>query len=125
MTSEMIAGSVGTHAVVIRRQLALFRRAGLVDSKGSSGGGWLLMRAPETITLAEVRAALGEEASFRMHASEPHPDCEVGRGVRTALEPVYAEAEAAVEHSLSAWTLADLLQKARGPANSYRPKASV
>jgi len=48
MTSEWIAGSVGTHAVVIRRQLALLRRAGLVDSKGSTGGGWMLLRAPES-----------------------------------------------------------------------------
>ena len=113
LTSERIAGSVGTHAVVIRRQLALLREAGLVDSKGSTGGGWKLTRAPEAVRLDEVRRALGSEASFRMHSTEPHPDCEVGQGVKTALEVVYTSAEAAVEESLRRWTLADLLDGAR------------
>jgi DNA-binding IscR family transcriptional regulator len=124
ITSEWIAGSVGTHAVVIRRQLALLRRAGLVGSKGSAGGGWLLLRAPEAVTLAEVRRALGEEASFRMH-QEPNPECSVGKGVKGALEDVYADAEAAVDRSLEGWTVADLLKQTLARGKTSESKAQV
>src|SRR5690348_16174716 len=72
MTSEIIAASVGTNPVVIRRQLALLREAGLVESRGARHGGWELARDPAKITLRQVRASLGSEASFRMHRNEPH-----------------------------------------------------
>lgn len=111
VTSERMAGSVGTNPVVIRRQLALLREAGLVESKGARGGGWTLTRDPGAIRLSEVRAALGDEASFRMHRNEPHPECQVGQNVRFALEGVYEGAERAVMQSLEQWTVADMLTK--------------
>jgi Rrf2 family protein len=113
LTSEQIAASIGTNPVVVRRQLALLRQAGIVESKGAKGGGWLLTRHPKNIHLSEVLAALGEEASFRMHRNEPHPNCEVGQNVRQALEGVYTDAEAAVAKSLRAWTVQDMLRAVR------------
>jgi DNA-binding IscR family transcriptional regulator len=77
VTSELIAGSVGTNPVVIRRQLALLRAAKLVESKGARGGSWVLARKSEAIKLSQVRAALGEEAGFRMHRNEPSRNCAV------------------------------------------------
>src|ERR1700753_2864809 len=62
VTSEFLASSIGTNPVVIRRQLALLREAGLVQSKGAKGGGWLLSRKPSAIRLSEIREAPGEEA---------------------------------------------------------------
>jgi Rrf2 family protein len=113
LTSELIAASIGTNPVVVRRQLALLRQAGIVESKGAKGGGWLLTRHPKQIHLSEVLSALGEEASFRMHRNEPHPNCEVGQNVRRALEDVYADAETAVAKSLRAWTVEDMLHAVR------------
>jgi DNA-binding IscR family transcriptional regulator len=109
VTSELIAGSVGTNPVVIRRQLALLRTAKLVESKGARGGGWVLARKPEAIKLSHVREALGEEAGFRMHRNEPSPNCVVGQYVRQALEDVYEDAEKAVMRALQARTIQDLL----------------
>ncbi len=123
VTSEYIAMSVGTNAVVIRRQLALLREAGLVESKGARGGGWALTRTPERIRLSEVRAALGKEASFRMHRNEPHPKCVVGQNVRQALEGVYAGAEQAVMASLKGWTVADMLREVRLAAQAAHATA--
>lgn len=109
LTSEFIAGSVGTNPVVIRRQLALIRRAKLVESKGARGGGWILARKPEAIKLSHVRDALGEEATFRMHRNDPSPNCTVGQHVRQALGIVYEDAEKAVTRSLQTRTIRDLL----------------
>ena len=109
LTSEFIAASVGTNPVVIRRQLSALREAGLVDSKGARKGGWELTREPAKIRLSEVKSALGEEASFRMHRNEPHPDCMVGQNVRAALEAVYATVDKAVSKTLNQWTVQDML----------------
>lgn len=113
MTSEFVALSIGTNAVVVRRQLALLREAGLVDSKGARGGGWELARDPAKITLRQVREALGQEAAFRMHKNEPHPKCEVGQNVKAVLEDVYDDAEQAVMKQLGEWTVADILRRVR------------
>lgn len=109
VTSELIAGSVGTNPVVIRRQLALLRKAKLVESKAARGGGWVLARKPQLIKLSEVRDALGEDAAFRMHRNDPSPNCVVGQNVRQALGVVYQDAEKAVTRSLQSRTIQDLL----------------
>ena len=113
LTSEYLASSIGTNAVVIRRQLALLREAGLVESTGGKGGGWLLCRKPSAIRLSEIRAALGEEAALRMHRNEPSPDCPVGHNVRAALERVYADADDAIRQRLRGWTLQDMFDEVR------------
>ena len=111
LTSEFMAASVGTNPVVIRRQLASLREAGLVESKGARGGGWALNLDPAKITLKMVRRSLGAEANFKMHSNDPHPQCEVGQNVRGVLEDVYQDADQAVMNSLESWTIADILQR--------------
>ncbi len=116
LPSELIAASIGTNAVVVRRQLALLREASLVTSKSARGGGWELARDPRHITLRQIRAALGDEAGFRMHRNEPNPNCVVGQHVRGVLEDVYAEADHAVMVALDHWTVAGLLDRVRQAA---------
>lgn len=120
LTSEHIAASVGTNPVVIRRQLGLLRESGLVESKGARGGGWTLAKDAAAINLRQVREALGEESSFRMHHNDPSPDCEVGQNVRHALGGAYADAEKAVRLSLETRTIRDLLRMVRVSARSKR-----
>ncbi len=117
MTSEFISLSIGRNAVAVRRQLALLREAKLVDSKVARGG-WELARDPTTITLRQVREALGDEAAFRMHRNEPHPKCMVGQNVKTVLEDIYDDAERAVMKSLDDWTVVDMLRRVRRAAET-------
>jgi DNA-binding IscR family transcriptional regulator len=113
LPSEFIAASIGTNPVVVRRQLALLREAGLVASKSARGGGWELTRDPRHLTLRQVRHALGAETGFRMHRNEPSPNCTVGQHVRGVLEEVYADADAALMQRLDKWTIASLLDRVR------------
>lgn len=113
LSSELIAGSIGTNPVVVRRQLALLREAGLVTSKGARGGGWELARDPRRITLRQLREALGSEAAFRMHRNEPSPQCIVGRNMRSVIEDVYSDVDEAVMKRLDRWTVASLLDRVR------------
>ena len=109
ITSGTIAGSINTNPVVVRRVLADLRRAGLVETRRGVGGGVVLARPPERISLRAVWEALEpQEALLGRHPSGPNPACPVGRCVAQVLEGLYGDAEAALKASLGERTLADL-----------------
>ena len=115
LTSEMIAGSVDTNAVVIRRTMASLREHGLVVSKPGAGGGWKLLRAPEKIHLCDVYRSLGEEDVLAIHG-HPNKHCPIGRNIQGALEDVFSSAQAALVDSLGHHTIADVLRDVRAGA---------
>ena len=111
LTSELIAGSVNTNPVVIRRVLGELRVAQLVTSQGGNGGGWRLVRAPETITLRDVYCAVEDEPLFGLHHRAPNPDCTVGRHIQQALNRHFDEARRALEQHLERTSIADVLRE--------------
>lgn len=118
LTSEYIAGSVNTNAVVVRRLLGLLRKKGFVTSRPGSGGGWQLVKGPDSITLRDVRRALNEGSPFSMHTNDPNPACPVGRNIQAALDGVYSHAECAMEAELAQTTIEKLLRSVRKRANT-------
>ncbi len=109
LCSKVMAGSVNTNAVVVRRELGLLRRAGLVRSQEGSGGGWRLARDPKRITLLDVYRAVEKEALFSLHNRQPNLACPVGKNIQGALEDVFGDAEAAMERRLEKTTIDDVL----------------
>ncbi|TDN70629.1 Rrf2 family transcriptional regulator [Paraburkholderia sp. BL10I2N1] len=107
LSSEMIAGSVNTNPVLIRRLLAMLSEAGLTTSQLGAGGGALLARAPEDITLLEVYRAVDDAQLFAMHREEPNPACVVGRNIQAVLRGIIDDAQQAMEASLASRTVAD------------------
>ncbi|GGG85868.1 Rrf2 family transcriptional regulator [Paenibacillus radicis (ex Gao et al. 2016)] len=106
LTSEYIAGSVNTNAVVIRRIMGMLSKAGLVlTSPGVAGAS--LSRPTDQITLLDIYRAVqsgGQEELFAIH-DKPNPDCSVGRNIQSSLENVFSQAQLALENKLSALTL--------------------
>jgi Rrf2 family protein len=113
-TSEQIAGSVKTNPVVIRRLMSEMGKAGLISSRRGANAGWRLAKAPEAISLRDIGDALGAEPAFAMHRNEPSAICPVARGIRPALEPIYARVDDAVSRELAATSLADVLRDTLG-----------
>ncbi|GGW55604.1 Rrf2 family transcriptional regulator [Streptomyces lucensis JCM 4490] len=111
LTSEQVAASVNTNAVVIRRSLGDLRRAGLVEVRHGAGAGWSLARDPEGITLLEVYDAVDAQPPFGLHRSEPNAECPVGRGIRPALGGVYGRVERAMRQELAHTSIADVLRE--------------
>ncbi len=60
VTSQELADGFGTHAVVIRRVLARLAKAGLVKSQSGAGGGSILARPAQDITLRETYLAVDD-----------------------------------------------------------------
>lgn len=107
LSSEIIAGSVNTNPALIRRLLTMLAQAGLTTSQLGAGGGALLARAPEDITLLEVYRAVEDPQLFGLHREEPNPACMVGRNIQQVLRGIMDDAQRAMEASLAARTVAD------------------
>jgi DNA-binding IscR family transcriptional regulator len=106
----LLAASVNTNAVVVRRLLSELRQAGLVVTHKGAGGGANLSRAPETITLGEIYRAVVHGPSFSHHPHPPNPRCPVGRKIEEVLSDIFAGAQSALEASLERRTLAEVLE---------------
>jgi Rrf2 family protein len=108
LTSEYIAGSVNTNASFIRRLLSMLARAGLTRAQHGTGGGALLARPAESITLRDVYRAVDEGELFAMHRERPNAACPVGRNIQAALEMRIDSATRAMEDDLDRTTIAEM-----------------
>lgn len=107
-TSEYIASSVNTNPSLIRRLLSQLARAGLTASQMGTGGGALLARPANAITLLDVYRAMDEHAELLPLHPSPNPKCPVGRRIHEVLDARVDAAERALGDELSRTTIADL-----------------
>ncbi|MGN6423993.1 MAG: Rrf2 family transcriptional regulator [Asticcacaulis sp.] len=108
VSSSVLAASIPTNPVVIRRMTTQLAKAGLLATcSGVAGGAWLLRR-PETIRLDEVLKAVNGCAHL---GSVPlgAEGCPVSQAIPKAVHGAMMQANAAAAHSLSQITVADLL----------------
>ncbi|MBI1293293.1 transcriptional regulator [bacterium] len=108
--SDLLAQSAGTNPVVIRRLLAMLAKAGLARSQPGVGGGTVLTREPDSITLLEVYLAVEDAALFALPRCAPNENCRVGRSISPILCNVTSRAQKAMETELQSMTLADVVR---------------
>ncbi|MGN7804694.1 Rrf2 family transcriptional regulator [Sinorhizobium sp. Sb3] len=114
-TSETIAKMLNTNPVVVRRTMAALKRKGVVDSEGGRGGGWVLLRSLDDLTVLDIQKALDEGEVLSAGLSEDHPTCPVEGAANAALVQAFDKAESTLldefaklrlsiiaEHALSA-----------------------
>ena len=106
--SNLVAHSVNTNPVVIRRLMSDLEKAELVTSSSGRTGGFSLARAPEGISLADIYRAVEDDTVFRMHKSEPSSDCPIGAQIAKVLAGPLQAAENAMSSSLAGTTLRDI-----------------
>lgn len=108
-TSDFIALSVNTNAVVIRRLVGCLKKAGLVRVLPKAGG-TVLARPAEKISLLDVYLAVNpadECVLINMHKN-PNLSCPVGLCIHDALAGPVQKARTAFAESLSSTSLADI-----------------
>jgi Rrf2 family protein len=114
VTSDLVATSVATNPVVIRRMLGLLQKGGLVESHRGAHAGWTLARKPAAITLLDVYRAVEEEPLFGPHASPPNPTCHIARGIQPALKKIYGELEGHLRRQLAKTTIEQVFAETVG-----------
>lgn len=110
VTSELLARSVNTNPVVVRRLLLVLQQARLVETRKGAGFGSRLSRSAARINLGEVFSAVEQEEAFCLPRKKPNQACPVGHCIQAALERVFSSARQALEQDLAKTTLADVLK---------------
>lgn len=123
VTSTLLAGSVNTNPVIIRRLLLALQRARLVETCKGAGSGSRLNRSPGRINLAEVYRAVEAVEPFASPSRKPNAACPVGHCIRKTLDKVFASAEAALERDLEKTTLAGVIDAVKSSGCCGRKKA--
>lgn len=113
MTSKIIAESVDTNPVVIRRIIGSLVKHGLVEVKMGTGGGSRLTKSPKEITLAEIYLALEEGEIFNVPEIKEKHNCPLAKIVRPILCKFFGEAENGLIEKLQNRTLQDVLSDIR------------
>ena len=109
ISSELLAGSVNTNPVVVRRLLGLLNSAGLIKAERGIAGGFSLAHAPENISLLEIyRAVLDEQNLVGLHDNPKNKACAVSCKVRGALAVHLGKAQSAYEQELAKVKLTDI-----------------
>jgi len=111
VSSALLAASMPTNPVVVRRVTAQLARAGLIATRPGAGGGAWLLRPASEITLDQVLKAVDGCA----HLGKPPPGargCPVGEKIPRQVARAITAADEAAARRLSEITVADLLQDA-------------
>jgi DNA-binding IscR family transcriptional regulator len=108
ITSNELARYMAGNAAAVRRTMAGLRAAGIVRSGKGHGGGWTLGRPLQTISLADVYAALGTPDLFAIGIRNPAPSCLVEQAVNASMRETLSEAERLVRTRLQSISLASI-----------------
>ena len=108
MTSDMLATAMQTNPVVIRRIMSGLREGGYVTSEKGHGGGWMLAKDLNAVTLRNVYTALGSPDLLAMSNRTEMPGCLVEQAVNAALDQAFQDAEALLLARFGEVTLAML-----------------
>lgn len=111
VTSDFLAGSIGSNPVIIRNIMGQLKEAGLIDIKRGPGGVTLEEKLTD-ISFLDIYKAVetnSEEVLFRFHEN-PNPLCPIGRTIHKSLDGALEEIQKNFEVELSKWTLADVYE---------------
>ncbi|OAB42758.1 Rrf2 family transcriptional regulator [Paenibacillus glacialis] len=106
LTSEIIAGSVNTNSVVVRRIMGMLNKAGLINTSPGVAGA-IISRPISQITLLDVYLAVEvdlQDHLFSIH-DKANPNCLVGKNIQHTLEQRFTQAQRAMENELANVTL--------------------
>jgi DNA-binding IscR family transcriptional regulator len=118
--SAILAASIPTNPVVVRRVTALLAKAGLIATRpGASGGAWLL-HEPQGISLETVLRAVNGCA----HLGSPPAGakgCPISEHIPRQVAKALTAADQAAGAALSKITIADLLDNEPASLAAFAP----
>ena len=113
-TSALLASSVQTNPVVIRRILQQLKAADLIHVTRGSGGA-VLAKDPSQISLFDIyRAVDCVESGDLFHFHEnPNVQCPVGRNIHAVLDDKLLQMQQVFENEMKKTTLAEILEETK------------
>ncbi len=110
LTSELIASSVNTNSVVVRRIMSMLNKAGIIHTSPGVAGA-IISRPIAQITLLDVYLAVEvdhQDHLFSIH-DKANPNCLVGKNIQHTLDQRFTQAQRAMENELASVTLEQII----------------
>jgi Rrf2 family protein len=123
--SEELAFSANTNPTVIRALLGRLAAARLTTAQLGAGGGALLAKPAEKITLLEVYNIMEQGDLFALHRSAPSKVCMVGKNIQAVLSPTLDKARTAMEGELAKVSIADVVKDVVKRGNFKTPPPAL
>jgi DNA-binding IscR family transcriptional regulator len=108
ISSELMAGSINTNPVVVRRLSSLLKKAGLISSQVGVPGS-TLTKDPSDISLLDVYHAIEDKTELFAIHDKPNPNCPVGKKIQATLDLTFDSVQQAMENELASKTLKDVM----------------
>ena len=111
MSSEQIAGSVGTNASYIRKLTTRLSKAEIIEGRRGVSG-FRLKKNTSEITLLDIYKAVMEVNEIHIFDIHQNPNdmCVVGQNIKPVLSGMFKEMEEQVEMQLKAMTLENCMK---------------
>jgi len=121
-SSDVIAASVCTNPVIVRRVMRALVGAGLVSAHEGRGGGYRLARSPDRISLRDVYEAVEPFGPLTPSAGRPSVRCAIGAGMREAFADVAARARRGLGEALAEVTISSFMDRAVSLGRTHAPR---
>lgn len=108
LTSAVIAASIQTSPVVVRRLIGALKNAGFVDNDPQSHNPRIAVD-PKDITLLDIYLITEGHTPLFVVDKETNPLCRVGGNIQPVLTNIYGEAEQAALTVLNSKTMQDII----------------
>lgn len=106
LSSAIIAESVKTNPVVIRRLIHDLREKDIIKSIGGPAGGFCLARDASDISLWDIYVATKDDELFKR--PKVNPECVVSSNLKLLVHDVFTEAELSMKNTLQQTSIEDL-----------------
>ncbi|MNP25962.1 putative HTH-type transcriptional regulator YwnA [compost metagenome] len=107
--SEQIAFSVSTHAARVRKVLSLLRKHGFVTTKEGVGGGYLLAKDIDNISLGDLYRIFARGSLHPGWCSgNEQSSCFISSNIHNVMDKIYSEGEARLEAYFDELHLSDV-----------------
>lgn len=111
ITSQFLAGSIGSNPVIIRNIMVQLQDAGIIDVKRGPGG-ISISRPLSKITFLDIYNAVetnSRDNLFHFHEN-PNPQCPVGKNIHRALDHSLTEIQNEFEKTLASYNMQDVYE---------------
>jgi len=105
LSSEYLADSININPVLVRKEISILRKAGMVKSKEGKSGGCMLAKPADQIFLSDIYSIVNQKPVLSISRHEPNLKCLVGKQITEHLISLFNEAENAMIERLGNKTL--------------------
>jgi DNA-binding IscR family transcriptional regulator len=111
LTSEWIAGSININPVIVRKELIILKKFGLIESRQGKDGGARILKNAVEISITEIYEVVRNSEILGKKNLNPNLKCTVGKDINKNLNVLFSETENVVQQFLMNKKLSDFMNQ--------------